>query len=43
MEEQAVTPLYQDSSKSLVNPNLKGVVYAQVSGSYDFIHARLTK
>lgn len=37
--DQAVTPLYQQSSAMLVNPKVKDVVYDTTSGTYNFKYA----
>lgn len=38
-KDQAVTPLYEGRTGTLVNPKIKGVVYNKFNGSADYTHA----
>ncbi|MFD1454095.1 peptide ABC transporter substrate-binding protein [Levilactobacillus lanxiensis] len=42
LRDQAVTPLYEARTNTLVNPKIKGVVYNKFNGSPDYQHAYVT-
>jgi oligopeptide transport system substrate-binding protein len=42
LTDQAVTPLYEARTNTLVNPQIKGVVYNKFNGSLDYQHAYVT-
>lgn len=42
LTDQAVTPLYEARTNTLVNPQVKGVVYNKFNGSPDYQHAYVT-
>ncbi|WP_367377178.1 peptide ABC transporter substrate-binding protein [Levilactobacillus cerevisiae] len=42
LTDQAVTPLYEARTNTLVNPKVKGVVYNKFNGSPDYQHAYVT-
>ncbi|WP_283678389.1 peptide ABC transporter substrate-binding protein [Lentilactobacillus sp. Marseille-Q4993] len=42
-EDQGLTPLFKPNSVDLVNPKLKGVVYDEINGHYDYTKAYLVK
>lgn len=43
MKAQVVTPIYQNNTEDLVNPQLKGVSYNRINGHYSYKKAYLAK